>query len=91
MFDDNKVTIDGATDLSCSDDVPQRFRAYGWNVVELGDVGDDLDRLEQALNSAKSHRGSPTLLVLRTHIGTPSPDFTDAPEAHGNPFGAAHV
>lgn len=91
VFDDNKVTIDGATDLSCSDDVPQRFRAYGWNVVELGDVGDDLDRLEQALNSAKSHRGSPTLLVLRTHIGTPSPDFTDAPEAHGNPFGAAHV
>jgi len=91
VFDDNKVTIDGSTDLSCSDDVSQRFRSYGWNVVELGDVADDLDRLEQALNAAKSHRGSPTLLVLRTHIGTPSPDFTDAPEAHGNPFGAAHV
>jgi len=91
VFDDNKVTIDGSTDLSCSDDVSQRFRSYGWNVVELGDVADDLDRLEQALNTAKSHRGSPTLLVLRTHIGTPSPDFTDAPEAHGNPFGAAHV
>lgn len=91
VFDDNKVTIDGSTDLSCSDDVSQRFRSYGWNVVELGDVADDLDRLEQALTTAKSHRGSPTLLVLRTHIGTPSPDFTDAPEAHGNPFGAAHV
>ncbi|MFM2181533.1 MAG: transketolase, partial [Actinomycetota bacterium] len=91
VFDDNKVTIDGSTDLSCSDDVSQRFRSYGWNVIELGDVADDLDRLEQALNTAKSHRGSPTLLVLRTHIGTPSPDFTDAPEAHGNPFGAAHV
>ena len=91
VFDDNKVTIDGSTDLSCSDDVSQRFRSYGWNVVELGDVADDLERLEQALNTAKSHRGSPTLLVLRTHIGTPSPDFTDAPEAHGNPFGAAHV
>lgn len=91
VFDDNKVTIDGSTDLSCSDDVSQRFRSYGWNVVELGDVADDLDRLEQALNTARSHRGSPTLLVLRTHIGTPSPDFTDAPEAHGNPFGAAHV
>lgn len=91
VFDDNKVTIDGSTDLSCSDDVSQRFRSYGWNVVELGDVAEDLDRLEQALNTAKSHRGSPTLLVLRTHIGTPSPDFTDAPEAHGNPFGAAHV
>ena len=91
VFDDNKVTIDGSTDLSCSDDVEQRFRSYGWNVVALGDVADNLDRLEQALNTAKTHRGSPTLLVLRTHIGTPSPDFTDAPEAHGNPFGAAHV
>jgi len=91
VYDDNKVTIDGSTDLSCSDDAPQRFRAYGWNVVELGDVADDLDRLEQALNTAKAHRGSPTLLVLRTHIGTPSPDFTDAHEAHGNPFGASHV
>ena len=91
IFDDNKVTIDGSTDLSCSDDVALRFRAYGWNVVQLGDVADDLDALENALNTARAHRGSPTLLVLRTHIGTPSPDFTDAPEAHGNPFGAAHV
>ena len=91
IFDDNKVTIDGSTDLSCSDDVALRFRAYGWNVVQLGDVADDLDALEGALNAARAHRGSPTLLVLRTHIGTPSPDFTDAPEAHGNPFGAAHV
>lgn len=91
VFDDNKVTIDGSTDLSCSDDVSMRFRSYGWNVVELGDIADDLDKLEHALNAAKAHRGSPTLLVLRTHIGTPSPDFTDAPEAHGNPFGAAHV
>jgi transketolase len=91
IFDDNKVTIDGSTDLSCSDDVALRFRAYGWNVVQLGDVADDLDALEGALNAARAHRSSPTLLVLRTHIGTPSPDFTDAPEAHGNPFGAAHV
>ena len=91
VFDDNKVTIDGSTALACSDDVSMRFRSYGWNVVELGDIGDDLDALEGALLAAKQHRGSPTLLVLRTHIGTPSPDFTDAPEAHGNPFTAAHV
>ena len=91
IFDDNKITIDGATSLTCSDDVEQRFRAYGWNVVALGDIGDDLDALETALVAAKQHHGSPTLLVLRTHIGTPSPDFTDAHEAHGNPFTAAHV
>ena len=91
VFDDNKVTIDGMTDLSCSDDVSARFRAYGWNVVQLGDCADDMDALERALNEARAHVGAPTLLVLRTHIGTPSPDFTDKPEAHGNPFTAAHV
>ena len=91
VFDDNKVTIDGSTDLSCSDDVAQRFAAYGWNVVQLGDVGDDLDALERALLDAKAHTGSPTLLIVRTHIGTPSPELTDKPEAHGNPFTAAHV
>ncbi len=91
IFDDNKITIDGATSLTCSDDVEQRFRAYGWNVVNLGDAGENLDVLESAVNAARAHSGSPTLLVLRTHIGTPSPDFTDKHEAHGNPFGTAHV
>lgn len=85
------MTIDGMTDLSCSDDVSARFRAYGWNVVQLGDCADDMDALERALNEARAHVGAPTLIVLRTHIGTPSPDFTDKPEAHGNPFTAAHV
>jgi transketolase len=91
IFDDNKITIDGSTALTCSDDATMRFRSYGWNVVELGECGDDLDALEAGLLQAKQHRGSPTLLVLRTHIGTPSPDFTDAHEAHGNPFTASHV
>ena len=91
ILDDNKVTIDGATSLTCSDDVEQRFASYGWNVVVLGEIADDLDALEQALSAAKAHTGAPTLLILRSHIGTPSPDFTDAHEAHGNPFGAVHV
>lgn len=91
VFDDNRITIDGSTDLTCSDDAPARFRAYGWHVVELGEIGDDLDALEQALLRAKEHRGAPVLLVLRTRIGHPSPDFTDRHEAHGNPFTAEHV
>lgn len=91
IFDDNKITIDGSTDLTCSDDVVGRFRSYGWNVVNLGDCGEDLDRLESALLAARSHKGQPTLLVLETHIGYPSPDLTDRHEAHGNPFGAEQV
>jgi transketolase len=90
VFDDNKITIDGPTSLSTSDDVPARFRAYRWDVVELDDAGDDLDALERALNDAKD-TDQPTLIVLRTHIGYPSPDHVDTSAAHGNPFSADDV
>ncbi len=88
IFDDNGITIDGSTGLACSDDVSQRFRAYGWNVIDAGDIGEDLEALERVLQAGREHRGQPTLIRLRTHIGYPSPDFTDRHEAHGNPFDA---
>ena len=88
IFDDNKITIDGSTALACSDDVAMRFRSYGWNVIEAGEIGEDMDALEKMLNQAKEHVGQPTLCILRTHIGFPSPDLTDSHEAHGNPFTA---
>ncbi|MHB1129231.1 MAG: transketolase [Ilumatobacteraceae bacterium] len=91
IFDDNGITIDGSTSLSCSDDVVSRFRAYGWNVIELGEIANDLDALETALLAAKQHQGQPIMCVLKTHIGYPSPDHTDNPEAHGNPFTAEQV
>lgn len=91
IFDNNEITIDGHTGLSCSDDVSMRFRSYGWNVIDAGDPGDDLDSIERSLLEAKAHRGSPTLVVLRTHIGYPSPDLTDHHSAHGNPFNAELV
>lgn len=90
IFDDNHVTIDGHTSLANSDDVVGRFRAYQWDVVELGDAGDDLDALESALLASKE-TDRPTLIVLRTHIGTPSPDHVDTHQAHGNPFSADDV
>lgn len=91
VFDDNGITIDGRTDLACSDDVVARFTAYGWRVVRLGDIAEDLDALEAALADARVGRGAPSLLVLPTRVGTPSPDWTDRHEAHGNPFTAEHV
>ena len=65
-----------------------RFRSYGWNVIEAGEIGEDMDALEKMLTQAKEHVGQPTLCILRTHIGFPSPDLTDSHEAHGNPFTA---
>jgi len=91
VFDDNRITIDGGTALTCGDDVVARFTSYGWRVLELGDIGEDLDALESALDSARESDGRPTLLVLRTHIGFPSPDHTDSHAAHGLAFGTEDV
>jgi transketolase len=91
IFDDNRITIDGSTDLTCSDDVPARFRAYGWTVIEAGEPGDDLNAIESVLLEARASRGKPVLCTLRTRIGYPSPDLTDRHEAHGNPFTAEQI
>ena len=86
IYDDNHITIDGNTSLAYSDDVAMRFEAYGWHVLQLGEIADDCDGLEAALETAKATADRPSLLILRSHIATPSPDLTDHHEAHGNPF-----
>lgn len=91
IFDNNSITIDGSTNLSCSDDVTKRFLSYGWNVMQLGEIAENLDALEDSLVNARSNRGAPTLCILNTKIGFPSPDFTGSHEAHGNPFLAKHI
>ena len=74
-----------------TDDVPERFRAYGWHVLELGEVAEDLDALERGLREGMADEDRPTLLVLRSHIGYPSPNFQDTSKAHGEPLGADEV
>jgi transketolase len=91
VYDDNHITIDGKTELTYTDDVPGRFRAYGWDVRELGEVSEDLDALEHALREGVATEDRPTLLVLRSHIGYPSPNFQDTPKAHGEALGAEEV
>ncbi len=86
VYDDNHITIDGDTALSYSDDVGKRFEAYGWHVEHLGEVADDLDALEAGIRAGIAVTDKPSLLILRSHIGAPSPDLTDHHEAHGNPF-----
>jgi len=82
VFDDNRITIDGSTDLAVSDDAAARFRSYGWHVVELGEAAEDLDAMEAALRAAAEVEDRPSLVVLRSHIGYPSPK-TDDHAAHG--------
>ena len=91
IYDDNRITIDGLTNLANSTDEAARYAAYGWNVVHAGEIGEDLDALEDILNEAREEAMRPTLIVLRTHVGFPSPDWTDSPKAHGLAFGAEHI
>ncbi len=86
VYDDNHITIDGPTELSYSDDVAGRFAAYGWAVDDIGEVADDLAALEAALVRARAEEDRPSLIILRSHIGYPSPHLTDTAKAHGDPF-----
>jgi transketolase len=96
FYDDNHITIDGPTELAYNDNVPERFEAYGWRVRNLGEMANDVDALEAAIREAiavpaDGPDAKPTLLVLRSHIGWPSPKLTDTAGAHGSPFGAEEI
>jgi len=82
IYDDNQITIDGKTDLALSDDVSLRFRSYGWNVIELGDESNNLDSIESALLEAKNEEQKPSIVILKTLIGEPSP-HTNTAAVHG--------
>ena len=96
VYDDNHITIDGPTELAYDDDVVRRFEAYGWRVRNLGEMANDVDGLEAAIREALDQRADgpdaqPNLLVLRSHIGWPSPHLTDTAAAHGTPFGEEEI
>jgi len=82
-YDDNHITIDGETELALSDDAAARFRAYGWDVHELGEVGEDCDALEAGIRSAMAVTDKPSLVIIRTIIGTPATESANTAGAHG--------
>ncbi len=86
IYDDNHITIDGPTEISYTDDKAERFRSYGWDVQNIGECANDFEALSSAIAKAKMNEERPSLVILRSHIGWPSPRFTDTPEAHGDPF-----
>jgi len=90
MYDDNRITIDGKTDLTFSDDTARRFESYGWHVERVGD-GNDLGALDAALAAARRITDRPSLVIVRTHIAYGSPHKQDTPEAHGAPLGVEEV
>jgi len=90
FFDDNGITIDGSTALTCSDDAAQRFAAYGWQVLHVDDVN-DLAAIDAAIAQAKADTERPTLIITKTHIGFGSPNRQDSAKAHGEPLGKEEI
>jgi len=90
IYDDNRITIDGKTDLTFSDDTGKRFESYGWHVVHVAD-GNDLDAIDAAITSARKVTDKPSMIIVRTHIGFGSPNKQDTASAHGAPLGEDEV
>jgi len=87
IWDDNRITIEGGTEITISDDVPARFAAHGWRVLEVDDAN-DLQALAGALEAAAADDGRPTLVRVRSHIAYGAPNKQDTAGAHGAPLGA---
>jgi transketolase len=90
FYDNNRVTIEGHTDLAFSDDVAARFLAYGWNVQRVGDVN-DRKRLAQAIETFRRTDDAPSLIIVESHIGYGAPHKHDTSAAHGEPLGEEEI
>ena len=90
IYDSNRVTIEGHTDIAFTEDVAARFLAYGWNVLRVSDAN-DMERLERAYQGFLSTEDRPTLIIVHSHIGYGAPHKQDSPEAHGEPLGEEEV
>ncbi|MGD9325608.1 MAG: transketolase [Desulfobacterales bacterium] len=90
IYDDNKISIEGGTELAFTENVAARFRAYRWHVLRVND-GNDLPAIQKALQEAKAETEKPSLIVIRTHIAYGSPNKQDTAGAHGAPLGEDEI
>ena len=90
IYDSNRVTIEGHTDIAYSEDVAARFLAYGWNVTTVADPN-DLTLLDRAYQVFLKTTDRPTLVLVHSHIGYGAPHLQDSPKAHGEPLGDAEL
>lgn len=91
VYDDNHISIDGPTELAYTDNVPERFSAYGWHTEDIGEVANDTGALEAAVRRAMAVEDRPSMISLRSHIGWPAPGVMDTAKAHGSPLGEEEI
>ncbi len=90
IYDNNKITIEGHTDLAFSEDVAERFAAYGWNVTHVSGAN-DLEPLARAFELARRTSDRPTLVIVDSHIAWGAPNKQDTHSAHGEPLGEEEI
>lgn len=93
IYDSNKISIEDDTDISYSEDVALRYKAYGWQVIEVdwnktGNYVEDVAELFAAIEAAKAETGKPSMIILKTIIGWPSPGKQNTGGIHGAKLGA---
>ena len=91
LYDDNKITIDGHTDLSFTEDVGKRYEAYGWHVLTVEEGNTDLEAIHKAIEEAKAVTDKPSLIKVRTTIGYGSPNKANTHGVHGAALGGSEV
>lgn len=90
LYDDNKISLDGPTSMTFTEDVAKRYESYGWQVLTVGDGDKDLDALDKAIAAAKADTKRPSIICVRTTIGFGSPKAGTS-GVHGSPLGADGV
>lgn len=90
VYDNNRITIEGKTELAFSEDIASRFMGYGWNVTRVGDAN-DLGLFMRALQAFHNTHDRPTLIIVDSHIAYGAPNKQDTREAHGEPLGEDEI
>lgn len=90
IYDDNGISIEGNTDITFTEDVAFRFRAYNWHVTKVKD-GNNLNDIYKAIKEARAETTKPSIIILRTNIAFGSPNKQDSSEAHGAPLGEEEI
>jgi len=90
MYDYNKISIEGPTDITFTEDVSKRFEAYGWYVLKVDD-GNNTKLISEAISQAMKNNTKPSLIIVKTHIGFGSPNKQDTAGAHGSPLGEDEI
>ncbi len=90
IYDDNSITIEGPTDIAFTENVRAKFESQNWHVVTVED-GNDIEKIQKALQAGKDAVARPTLVQVKTHIAYGSPNMQDTSGAHGSPLGAEEI